>query len=93
MYILNGIAYAGDSAPMLKVTDIVPTDDYGLRLTFSTGEVKIFDFSVLLHEPAFVPLADKELFRTVAIEYGIPVWLDGEIDIAPEYLYEQSRPI
>jgi hypothetical protein len=26
------------------------------------------------------------------VDYGVPVWLDGEIDIAPEILYTDSVP-
>ena len=31
-------------------------------------------------------------FRGVYIDYGVTVWNDGDIDIAPEYLYENSVP-
>ena len=77
MYIVDGIAYAGDPAPMIKVR-------------FSTGTAKIMDFRPLLKTPAFAPLADEEVFRSVYIDRGIAVWNDGEIDIAPEYLYEHG---
>jgi len=38
-------------------------------------------------------LKDEQLFRQVYIDYGVPVWNDGEIDIAPEALYEQGLPV
>ena len=46
----------------------------------------------LLEKAAFAPLGDKEVFRGVYIDYGVTVWNDGDIDIAPEYLYENSVP-
>lgn len=92
MVIRNGIAYAEDAKPELKISGVRPMNDYLLWLRFSTGEAKVFDFKPLLNKPAFAPLADKELFRAVYIDYGFPVWMDGDIDIAPEYLYEHAIP-
>lgn len=31
-------------------------------------------------------------YQDVIIDYGVTVWKDGEIDIAPEYLYEHGIP-
>ena len=90
MYIKNGIAYAGEEAPLLKVNGVRPMDNYKLWLRFNTGEAKIFDCTPLLSQPAFAPLADKDVFKGVYIDYGVPVWNDGDIDIAPETLYEQG---
>ena len=44
----------------------------------------------LLSEPVFTQLADVAIFRDVYIDHGVTVWADGEIDIAPETLYEMS---
>ena len=92
MYIRNGIAYAGEEAPMLKVNGVRPLENHKLWLRFNTGEARIFDFTPLLSMPAFAPLTDMSVFRCVYIDYGVPVWNDGDIDIAPETLYEQSVP-
>ena len=51
---------------------------------------KIFDFKPFLDYPAFAPLADKDVFRAVYIDYGVTVWNDGNIDIAPETLYREG---
>ena len=90
MYIIDGIAYAGEPEPELKVCGIRPMDDYRLWIRFSTGETKVFDFIPLLETPAFAALKSPDVFRSVYIDYGIPVWKDGEIDIGPMYLYENA---
>ena len=90
MYIKNGIAYAEDPQAEITISGVRPMNDHLLWVRFSTGEAKVFDFKPLLDAPAFAPLADDEIFRDVYIDYGFPVWMDGDIDIAPEYLYEHS---
>ena len=92
MYIRNGIAYAGEEKPMLKVNGVRPLENHKLWLRFNTGEAKVFNLTPLLSQPAFAPLADINVFKGVYIDYGVPVWNDGDIDIAPETLYEQSVP-
>lgn len=87
MFVVNGIAYAGEPKPILSVVGIRPMKDFMLWVRFNNGEAKIFDFKPLLSVPVFAPLADEEVFKGVYIDYGIPVWNDGEIDIAPEKLY------
>lgn len=91
MYILNDIVYAGEPEPVIKVSGVRPLEDFKLWLRFSTGETKIFDVKPLLDMPVFKPLSDPEVFKGVYIDYGVTVWNDGEIDIAPETLYEQSK--
>lgn len=90
MYIVDGIAYAGEPSKMIKVVSVRPLDDYKLWIRFNTGETKIFDFKVLLNEPCFVSLQDKDIFNHVYVDYGVTVWNNGEIDIAPEKLYQDS---
>ena len=90
MYISDGIAYAGEQEPVIKVRGVRPLAGHKLWLRFTTGEAKVFDFTPLLKEPGFAPLADEHLFVGVYIDYGVTVWRDGDIDIAPEYLYEHS---
>ena len=90
MYIINGIAYAGEQKPPIKAVGVKPVEDKRLWVRFNTGEAKIFDFKPLLKKTAFAPLADDEIFKGVYIDYGVTVWNNGEIDIAPEYLYENG---
>jgi len=90
MHIKNGIAYAGEPEIQLKVSGVRPMKDYRLWVRFNTGEAKSFDFTPMLDKPAFAPLKDESVFREVYIDYGIPIWCDGDVDIAPEYLYENG---
>ena len=88
MYVVDGIAYAGDPKPMLEVLAIRPLDDFMLWAKFNNGDERIYDMKQKLNRPAFQPLQDESVFRGVYVLYGAPAWLDGEIDIAPEAIYE-----
>lgn len=90
MYIIDGIAYAGEQAPAIKVSGVRPLPDHKLWLRFNTGEVKVFDFTPLLQDAAFAPLKDMDIFAGVYIDYGVTVWNDGDIDISPRYLYDHA---
>ncbi len=92
MHIIDGIAYAGEPKQPVKIESVCPLDGWKLRLRFSTGDVKMFDFAQLLDFPCFRPLQDESVFRSVSLDHGVPVWLDGEIDIAPEKLWQAGEP-
>lgn len=93
MYIVDGIAYAGEKTPSIKVKSVRPLDGYKLWLRFSTNEEKVFDLTPLLEMPVFAPLKDKALFNNVYVDLGVPVWMNGEIDLAPEKLYAEGIPV
>jgi hypothetical protein len=90
MYIKNNLAYAEDNAKPITVISVRSLSNYKLWVRFSTGETKIFDFLSLLDKGAFQLLKDESIFNSVYLDYGIPVWNDGTIDIAPEYLYRHG---
>ncbi len=46
--------------------------DYKLWGRFCSGEAKVFDFTSLLNDPAFQPLKEPSVFRSVYIDYGVP---------------------
>jgi hypothetical protein len=78
---------------LIGVDAVVPMDDYQLHLVFSTGEAKIFDMKPYLKRKPFVPLQDKSVFANATLASGDISWCNGEVDIAPETLYEKSQPI
>ena len=89
MYIKNGICYAGELVPGITITDAKPLDGGIVLVTFSTGEQRLFDTTSLKGE-IFAPLSDVHVFRKMAVSHGTVTWLNEQIDIAPEYVYEHS---
>ena len=63
--------------------------NYLLSIVFNTGEEKIFDMKPYFDDPFFAPLQDENVFVTVRTT-PISIEWDGDIDIAPEELYENS---
>ena len=90
MYIINGISYAGEFNEEIEVKKVSALEDMMMLITFNTGEKRLYDASALLVYPAFAPLKNEEIFKSARVEYGVVIWLDGEIDIAPEALYKNS---
>lgn len=74
---------------MVEVVSVFPEDDYKLLLSFDTGELRRFDMKPYLHYPVYRRLENKGFFRLAQVGYGTVTW-PGEIDIAPETLYEES---
>ena len=89
MYILNDICYAGEMQDGIKVTEARPLRGGMMLVTFSTGEKRLFD-TTLLQGSAFAPLADEEIFSKPVLFHGVITWNNGEIDIAPETVYRDS---
>ena len=71
------------------VTEAKPLRGGMMLVTFSTGEKRLFD-TTLLQGSAFAPLADEKVFRNPLIFHGVITWNNGEIDIAPETVYRES---
>lgn len=90
MYIVDGIAYAEVQTPEIKVKSVRPLLDYKLWIRFNDNSQKISDFSTLLDFPCYEPLKDINSFNSVYVDFGIVVWLNGEIDISSEKLYQEG---
>lgn len=75
-----------------RVKAVFPTDDYRLRLTFTNGEVGIFDCRHLLTFGVFSEFADIRFFRRARVAHGTVVW-PHEQDICPDTLYEDSTKV
>ena len=91
MYIVDDICYAGTPGGEIEVVEAKPLEGGILLLTFLSGEKKLFD-TTTLDGSAFLPLRDRDAFMTAKVEHGFVSWCDGEIDIAPEYMYENGFP-
>lgn len=74
---------------MLHVSSVDTGSDFELRLVFSNGEKKRFDMRPYLQYPVFRKLDNPGFFSLARVDYGTVVW-PGDIDIAPETLYDLS---
>lgn len=77
---------------LLDVTYVQATSDYTLHLEFENGEKRIFDMMPYMEKRPYIKLKESPLFQMARIDYGTVVW-PGNIDIAPETLYDKSRPV
>ena len=85
MYIVDGIAYAGEQKQPIRAKAVRPLDSYKLLITFCNDERRVFDFAPLLEMPCY-----SSVFDRVYVDYGTVCWNDGDIDIAPETVYNES---
>ena len=89
MFVMNNICYAGQMQAGIKVTDARPLRGGMLLVSFSTGEKRLLD-TTKLRGGAFAPLAEGDLWAKPVLFHGVITWNNGEIDIAPEAVYQQS---
>jgi hypothetical protein len=64
--------------------------DYLLEVVFKDGARGCVDFSDIEHTGVFARFADPDYFRQVYIAEGVLTWPPGDIDIAPETVYERA---
>jgi len=76
---------------LLDVVSVKAQINSTLFLKFENGETRIFDMKPLLDKKPFLKLKDFNLFSRASIENGTVVW-PGNLDIAPETLFDNSRP-
>ncbi len=77
---------------LLDVVAVKTLPDYQLDLEFENGELRRFDMRPLLAVKPWDRIARAHLFELARVEYGTVIW-PGEIDVAPETLYDDSVPI
>ncbi|MBI2981421.1 MAG: DUF2442 domain-containing protein [Deltaproteobacteria bacterium] len=75
-----------------RVKQVKTKKDYTLILTFNNREVRNFDMAPYLNRGVFKLLKDWSHFRRAKVMFGTVVW-PGDIDIAPETLYQDSIPL
>jgi hypothetical protein len=73
----------------LRVEEVVPLENYTLRLKFNNGITKDVDLEPELFGEVFLPLRDLDRFRQVYVnpETNTIEWPNGA-DFAPEFLFE-----
>lgn len=76
---------------LLDVIAVSVKPNYRLLLEFENGEKRQFDMLPYLDRKPFASLKDSPLFDLAFVDYGTVVW-PGNIDIAPETLYDRSTP-
>lgn len=77
---------------LLDVIKVEVKPGYKLRLEFENGEKRVFDMSAYMDKRPFVKIKEFSLFALAKVDYGTVVW-PGNIDIAPETLYDRSIPV
>jgi hypothetical protein len=76
---------------LLDVVSVTTIPGYKLLLKFENGESRIFDMSSYLDKKPFTSIRAPSVFKLATVDYGTVVW-PGNIDIAPETLYDRSVP-
>ena len=77
---------------MEAVIRVKPREDFSLELWFSTGDHSLFDARPYLNRGIFTRLQDLSLFNQAFVSLDTVCW-PGDLDIAPETLFDRSVPI
>ena len=75
-----------------QIVEVKPTRDYKLILTFKDGDKRIFNFSPMLEYKINKPLRNINLFMKAKVHHNTVMW-NEDLDLCPEYLYENSEKI
>jgi len=71
-----------------SVTNVIPSDDYVLRIDFDNGERGTLDMKPFLGFGIFQRLKDLNAFKRVRVSFDTVEW-DFGIDLDPEFIYEK----
>jgi hypothetical protein len=75
-----------------RVTNVEPSTNFKLLITFSNGEVKNFDMKPYLGIGLFKELQDHSVFHSVRPFLGSIQWSNG-VDLCPDTLYLDSKKL
>jgi hypothetical protein len=76
---------------LLDVVKVKARQGHLLDLEFENGEKRVFDMQPYLDKRPFNQLKNSPLFDLASVGYGTVIW-PGNLDIAPETLYDRSIP-
>ena len=76
--------------PVIK--NVQAQDDYTLFLVYENDEKRCIDMKPFLNHKAFIGLSDIKVFKSVKTSFDTIEWAN-EIDIDPEFLYQNSQKI
>jgi hypothetical protein len=71
---------------------VKPLGSHRLFLRFDNHEERVFDVTSYLDDSFFEPLSNPVVFDTVKTN-GLTIEWMGGIDICPDELYENSKPL
>ena len=77
---------------MESVIRVSSKDDFTLELWFDDGAHRLFDARPCLERGVFIQLKDPAKFKQAYVAFDTVCW-PGDIDIAPETLYDRSVPM
>lgn len=91
MYEKDGIVYAGENNKVFSIVSVRNLGNYNLLILFSNHQERIVNCKKLLYFKIFEELKDINVFNSYKLDGITLTWLDGKLDIAPEYLYDISK--
>ena len=75
-----------------RVKDVVANKDFTITVTFTSGEIGIFDVKPYLGMGIFKELNEWNLFKTAKPFMGTVQWIH-EQDLCPDTIYLESKVI
>jgi len=77
---------------LLHVVSLEILPDYKVLLGFDNNEKRVFDYKPHINTGVFKKLKNPVYFKRASINGGTVAW-DGNLDFAPEFLYENGLPV
>ena len=74
---------------LLHIVSLEVLPDYKVLVGFDNNEKKIFDYKPHIDTGVFKKLKNPVYFAQATIQGGTVAW-DGDLDFAPEFLYENG---
>lgn len=86
----DGWCFADNDERMLSIVSARNLGDYKLKVVFNDGHEGVFDGRSLQSGEVFAPLADETKFADFVLDGETLTWMNGTIDIAPEFVRAHS---